>query len=354
MSKKAQPSLHQYGTLLLASRMRKISESMYAGVDAVYRDQGIGLSSSCFAVLFLLRDGGRLGISELARDLGQSHPAVSQMSRKLIDAKVVREWPDPRDSRRRLLSLSSKGASLMRRLVPVWNAITAAVDEMNATLALSEALTAVDRGLSERSFSQRINAHLYKAEDIPLLTIIPFERRYGSDFKRLNLEWLEKYFSIEPIDKAILSRPADIVKNGGFILFARMGQRIVGTCALIKDGKSRYELSKMAVTESYQGLGIGRQLLDSAIRTWPRSADGELFLETNSALSPAIRLYESVGFVHAKRPAGPSHYERADVYMVYQGSPDCTGRQKSRALAEATPTAPRPRPGRAGATAQPS
>jgi len=312
-------SLHDYGTLLLASRMRKISDAMYASVDAVYRDQGVKLSSSCFAVMFLLRDGGRLGISELARNLGQSHAAVSQMSRKLLSARVVREWPDSEDKRRRLLGLSSKGMVLMTRLVPVWNAITAALEEMKPALPLSDALTQVDLALADRSFAQRINVHLHEV-DSPSVAIIPFERRYGPDFKRLNLEWLQKHFKVEPIDEAVLSRPAAIVKNGGFILLAQIGKLIVGTCALIKQGESRYELSKMAVTERYQGLGIGRQLLQSAISTFAASADGELFLETNSALLPAIALYESVGFVHAMRPAGPSHYERSDVYMVYEGS----------------------------------
>jgi len=152
--------------------------------------------------------------------------------------------------------------------------------------------------------------------------IISFERRYGPDFKRLNLEWLKKYFTVEPIDEVVLSRPAAIIKNGGFILFARIGTKIVGTCALLKESDSRYELSKMAVTERYRGLGIGRRLLESAIGTFAASAKGELFLETNSALLPAIRLYESFGFVHSLRPTGPSHYERADVSMVYRGSPN--------------------------------
>jgi len=44
----------------------------------------------------------------------------------------------------------------------------------------------------------------------------------------------------------------------------------------------------------------------------------ELFLESNSKLTPAVTLYESAGFVHASRPS-PSHYERGDVYMVYVG-----------------------------------
>jgi putative acetyltransferase len=41
-----------------------------------------------------------------------------------------------------------------------------------------------------------------------------------------------------------------------------------------------------------------------------------LYLETNHVLTPAIRLYESVGFKHidADRII-PSEYARADVYM---------------------------------------
>ena len=44
-----------------------------------------------------------------------------------------------------------------------------------------------------------------------------------------------------------------------------------------------------------------------------------LFLESNSKLHPAIRLYESSGFTHVARPAGDAHYQRADVYMEWQG-----------------------------------
>ena len=48
----------------------------------------------------------------LAVQLGQSHPAVSQMSRRLLKHGVVREWPDPKDDRRRLLGLARRGREL--------------------------------------------------------------------------------------------------------------------------------------------------------------------------------------------------------------------------------------------------
>lgn len=308
-------SLHDYGSLLLGSRLRKVSEALYAGVDEVYRSAGVELPSRCFPILFLLRDHGSLGISELAQKLGQTHPAVSQMSRKLLRHRLVKESPDPQDDRRRLLSLSARARSVMTRLEPVWKAIVAAVADLESEHPLSQHLTAIDRALEARGFAARIRSRL---EEPTALEIIPFERRYAADFKRLNIEWLEKYFRVEPIDEEVLSHPARILRDGGAIFLARYRGAVVGTCALLHAGEARFELSKMAVTAGHQGLGIGRKLIEAAIAEHVSRGARELFLESNSKLTPAITLYESAGFVHAPRPA-PSHYERSDVYMVYVG-----------------------------------
>ncbi len=308
-------NLHGYGTLLLGTRLRKVSETLYAGVDEVYREAGVDLPSRCFPILFLLRDRGRLGISELAMLLGQSHPAVSQMSRKLLAHEVVREWPDPGDDRRRLLGLSRRGASLMRRLEPVWSAIVAAVDDLETGQPISRPLTAIDAALATHSFAARIRARLDSGREVQIL---PFALRHAAEFKRLNLEWVRKFFRVEPIDEQVLSNPRAIVRNGGAVFFARRAGKIVGTCAVINDGDGVYELSKMAVTANCQGLGIGRRLLEACIGAFKSCVGGRLlFLETNSVLKPAIKLYESAGFEHTPSPHA-SMYERADVYMVYR------------------------------------
>ncbi|MGA3158564.1 MAG: hypothetical protein ABSE43_13425 [Steroidobacteraceae bacterium] len=68
-----------------------------------------------------------------------------------------------------------------------------------------------------------------------------------------------------------------------------------------------------------QRLQVGRRLLVAALKACADLGGGELFFETNRILAPAIRPYESVGFVHAPEPAAPSRYVRADVYMRYKG-----------------------------------
>jgi DNA-binding MarR family transcriptional regulator len=152
--------LHDYGPLLIASRLRKLSEMLYAGADAIYLELGVDLPSRCFPIMFLLRDHGRLGISEIAISLGQSHPAVSQMSRKLLAHQVVKEWSDPLDERRRLLGLSQRGVQLMKRLVPIWTAITSAAQEIDGSYPILSSLRAIDQALEKTDFATRIRVHM--------------------------------------------------------------------------------------------------------------------------------------------------------------------------------------------------
>lgn len=152
-------------------------------------------------------------------------------------------------------------------------------------------------------------------------TIVDYSDQYGDAFERLNVEWLEKYFEVEPIDKKILADPQRcILDQGGVILYACLAADVVGTVALKYDGDGVFELTKMAVTERSQGLGLGRQLLCAAIRRFEQMGGQTLYLESNSDLAPALALYESAGFEHAARVSA-SDYRRSDVYMVYRGNP---------------------------------
>ena len=66
-----------------------------------------------------------------------------------------------------------------------------------------------------------------------------------------------------------------------------------------------FEVAKMAVTESSQGAGIGRHLLQRVITEAHASGARRLYLETNRKLAPAIRLNQSMGFRHPCRAHRP-------------------------------------------------
>ena len=152
------------------------------------------------------------------------------------------------------------------------------------------------------------------------IRVVDYDPRWRADFARLNIEWLERWFFVEPIDREVLSDPeTHILAGGGRVLFAiDAAGHALGTVALLHEGDGVYELTKMAVDPAARGRGIGRTLMQGALRTF-RSLDGrELFLESSSKLAPAIALYQSVGFVHHPAPRPGSHYARADVYMMWE------------------------------------
>ncbi len=127
--------------------------------------------------------------------------------------------------------------------------------------------------------------------------IILYRNDLKADFKRLNYEWLNKYYFVTEEDDKILADPEKIILEGGCIIFAKLEDEIVGTCALIRESADEYEIAKMAVTEKAQGRKVGRYLLKSIIEEAIKRKANIISLETASQLKAAIALYEKSGFL---------------------------------------------------------
>ncbi|MGG5209419.1 GNAT family N-acetyltransferase [Chryseobacterium sp. MIQD13] len=147
--------------------------------------------------------------------------------------------------------------------------------------------------------------------------IIAYDPQYKEAFKTLNEEWIKTFFTMEAGDYKLLDNPEEyIINKGGHIVFAMLNNEPVGTCALVKtaDEPLRFELSKMAVSPKAQGKKIG-YLVGQALVDKARELNAEsIFLETNSILVPAIKLYEKLGFKHM--PISDSAYDRCDTQML--------------------------------------
>lgn len=144
--------------------------------------------------------------------------------------------------------------------------------------------------------------------------IIPFSDTNSDAIKTLNLEWLTKYFKVEPKDEMVLSNPkSEIIDKGGFIFYAQYQGSIVGTVSLLKIDEVTFELSKMAVSSSVQGIGIGKQMLEHCFEFSKNNNINKLILYSNRSLHSAIHLYTKYGFKEIPLESGI--YERADIKM---------------------------------------
>lgn len=147
---------------------------------------------------------------------------------------------------------------------------------------------------------------------------------HAGAFSGLNREWLEEFFAVEPADEAMLSDPKGyIIDKGGDILFARVDGKILGAIALLKLGDV-YELSKMGVTKSARGLGLGRKLAEALIELARKRGIPKLYIASNRKLAQAVTLYKNLGFVETAAGNDP-RYKRADITLELRLSrPDPT------------------------------
>ncbi len=150
------------------------------------------------------------------------------------------------------------------------------------------------------------------------IEILNYSPELKEDFYKINQEWINSMFVMEPADeRALLNPQQEIIDPGGYIWFARHKEAgVVGTCALMKKGDTMYELTKMGVLEKARGLKIGEELLKHVIE-FVRTHKFECYLLTNADCKAAIHLYEKNGFVHdeiIKKTYGAS-YDRCNVAM---------------------------------------
>ncbi|SFU61582.1 Acetyltransferase (GNAT) family protein [Pustulibacterium marinum] len=146
------------------------------------------------------------------------------------------------------------------------------------------------------------------------VSIVAFTTEERDAIRKLNYEWLERYFKLEPGDVKSLNNPeTEILAKGGYIFYAKYEGNIVGCVALMKKTDRVFELSKMAVTETIQGLGIGKLLLEYCLDFAANHHFLKLIIYSNTKLKSAIHLYQKYGFEEIPLESGL--YERADIKL---------------------------------------
>ena len=144
--------------------------------------------------------------------------------------------------------------------------------------------------------------------------LIEYNEKYHSDFKKINLEWLDKYALTESHDLMVLNDPkGTILDRGGYIWLAKAGDEIIGSAALMNEGHGIFELAKMSVTEAWRGKGISKMLIEACLQKAKQAGAKKLILFSNHQLQTALKLYEKYGFKHVEVKDAP--FLTADVKM---------------------------------------
>ncbi|MBE5321472.1 GNAT family N-acetyltransferase [Pedobacter sp. MR2016-19] len=307
----------EVGKVAIGSRLRMLTDKVTEDAAQIYKLYHIDMQPKWFPVFYALVQGKEKTITELAKDIGHSHPSVSKIISEMLKKGYVKESKDKADGRRNVVSLSKKGVEISKEIKDQLIDVNAAIEEISAQAQhkLWEAIGEWEFLLEQKNLLRRV-IEKKKERDSLKVEIVDYLPKYQEIFRSLNVEWISKYFTMEESDYKALDDPQGyILDQGGFILVALYEGEPLGVCALIKmdDDEYDFELAKMAVSPKAQGKNVGF-LLASAIVEKARSLGAsKIYLESNTILKPAINLYHKLGF---KKVAGkPTPYARCNIQM---------------------------------------
>lgn len=301
------------GQITLGSQLRMLAETITADANSIYAQFDFGIDPKWFPVFYVLASEQDSTVTSIASTIGHSHVSVSKMIAEMEAAKLIVSKKSRTDSRRTLINLSNKGQKYIPKLKAQCEHVDRALSQLTEETGINfwEALAVTRRHLKYFPLSMRVKT-LDEKNDIKIIDYAP---QYGDDFKRLNVEWITKFWELETGDIEALDNPnAYIIDKGGAILIALYKGQLVGSAALILQSDSTLELAKMAVSPTVQGKGIGLMLGKSALERAQRMGAKRVYLESNTKLGPALSLYRKLGFCELDNNKA-SPYERCNIRM---------------------------------------
>jgi len=305
--------IKELGYLAYSTRLKRLSDNLMQSGRRMYQKLDIDIEPNWYLIFKLLEKNNKMGVMEIAEALQLAHPSIITICNKMENAGYLISGKSNNDSRKRVLSLSKKAKNKMPEYNSIWQAGIDAMEHTLKSINALEHMELLEQRFAEKDFQERTLEALEK--DINQIEIIDYEPQYREDFTQINFQWLESYFYIEDYDREVLTKPQRyILDPGGHILFARLNNKIVGTVALIVREEGAFELSKMGVLEGYRGYKIGQILMDAALAFCKQAGKTRVWLDSNRKLSPAISLYNKVGFKEI--PVDPNTpYERCNIRM---------------------------------------
>jgi ribosomal protein S18 acetylase RimI-like enzyme len=141
------------------------------------------------------------------------------------------------------------------------------------------------------------------------ITIRPFQPEHQAAAQKLILTGLEEHWgTLDPSFNQDLNDIASTYASGIF-LTAWLGDRLVGTGALIPSADHTAEIVRMSVDTSLRRMGIGRGILDALIEQAKSDGYQRIILETTNTWEDAKGFYRSYGFEF-------THYQGDDIYFA--------------------------------------
>lgn len=299
-----------------ATRFRHISEKLHTDGDKIYLEAGIDFKSSWFLVFFVLsRAKGPLTVMQIAEQIDFSHITVKNVLKELQSAGLVIITKNPADGRSKLASLSIRGKTHLRLLVPVWQSYSAALKRVFQAghPDIINILNRVDRAIVNNPINELVANKVSEP-----ISIIDYKPSLKKHFYELAGPWLSAEVNGKLKKDVIytLQNPDEAyIKKGGFLFYAKYRTQIIGCVALKRLDEEIFEFVKLYIHPSYRNLGIATKLIERCITRCKENKATALWLQSAATMTDANRIYSRLGFIENTAPPQMKVTERTEKVM---------------------------------------
>ena len=327
------------GHLAGASRFKRISDKLYIDGNRIYKDKGLPFKSTWFSVYYALASAeAPLTILDIAEHIAFTHITVKNILREMEAEGLVTIKPNPHDKRSKLVCLSPKGKTLLKKLRPLWTSISQALGDVFTAghPDIVNILNRIDRAIEEYPIYKRVN----EPDKIDKVSIIDYTPQLKPAFQQLVKPWLLEVLNgtLEKEDEYVLEHPDKAyLDTGGFIFFARVQRpptpnvagipsspnvagsptprNIAGCVALKRLNDDEFEFAKLYIKNDYRNLGLATRLIERCITRCKENNATRLWLQTTLRMPAAHKLYYKLGFKDNPAPPHMAVLARTEKIM---------------------------------------
>jgi DNA-binding MarR family transcriptional regulator/GNAT superfamily N-acetyltransferase len=229
--------------------------------------------------------------SEVAAELRLDAAYLTRILRKFAAAGLTEVRPDPADGRRRILSLTGKGADALARLQAATDLDTSALISALSDAErrdLAAAMRTITRLLGAPAAKPEVTLRPHRIGDVGWV-IERQSRLYADEY-----DWNGEYEALVSEIGAAFIR--NFKPGREFCWIAELEGTRAGAVFLVEKSAEEAQLRLLHVERSARGHGIGTRLVAECIATARAAGYARMMLWTNDVLTDARRLYERAGF----------------------------------------------------------
>lgn len=257
-------------------------------IDQEIYNQDFPLTEARIITEIKLSNGGTA--TEIRNKLGIDRGYMSRIIQRFEAENIITRKQSNKDKRQYSLYLTEYGDKIYTDLVESANI---GVDKMVHSLSkkeLSMLITSMQTIESISSKEDSLN---------PEVIIRPFQAGDIGYVVQLHGKlYREKYNFTQMFEYYVMKGLTDFIidQEGGELWIAEVNGENVGSIAITKSSDAQAQIRWFIIDEKYQGLGIGKKLINTAIAFCKAQNYQHIFLWTISILKEARYLYEKFNF----------------------------------------------------------